>query len=134
SYRLFRCRCLTESLGAGKENSAGDRRGYCRRGARRVEGAPAWVFDRSALWNAVETVERRKDAQLAREVEVGLPIELGNAEQEALLRDYVQREFIRKGMVADFSIHRDDENNPHAHVLLSLRSLEKRGFGPKERS
>jgi Ti-type conjugative transfer relaxase TraA len=97
------------------------------------EGSPDWVFDRSRLWNAVEATEKRKDSQLAREVEVGLPIELGKAEQEALLREYVQREFVSKGMVADFSIHRDDENNPHAHILLTMRSVTKEGFGPKMR-
>ncbi len=37
-------------------------------------------------------------------------------------------------MVADFSIHLDDEHNPHAHVLLTLRRPGPQGFGPKERS
>jgi Ti-type conjugative transfer relaxase TraA len=95
--------------------------------------APDWVADRSSLWNAVEATEKRRDAQLAREVEVGLPIELGHAEQEALLRDYVLREFVSKGMVTDFSIHRDDENNPHAHILLTTRTISKEGFGLKAR-
>src|SRR6202050_3578018 len=98
------------------------------------EGAPNWVFDRAALWNAVEGTEKRKDAQLAREVEVGLPIELDDASQVALLRDYVRREFVARGMVADFSIHRDDPNNPHAHILLTMRRLTAQGFGLKERS
>jgi Ti-type conjugative transfer relaxase TraA len=98
------------------------------------DGAPEWVFDRSALWNAVESVEKRRDAQLAREVEVGLPVELEDAEQVELLRDYVRREFVVRGMVADIAIHRDNPDNPHAHVLLSMRTLTKEGFGPKERS
>src|SRR6202012_4400319 len=46
-------------------------------------GAPGWIFDRSALWNAVEASEKRKDAQVAREIEVGLPIELKDKEQVA---------------------------------------------------
>ncbi len=37
------------------------------------ENAPAWVFDRQTLWNQVERSEKRKDAQLAREVEITLP-------------------------------------------------------------
>jgi Ti-type conjugative transfer relaxase TraA len=98
------------------------------------EGAPGWVSDRSALWNAVETKERRRDAQLAREIEIGLPIELDDQQQLELLREYIKCEFVAHGMVADFSIHRDDPNNPHAHVLLTMRRISEVGFGPKERA
>jgi Ti-type conjugative transfer relaxase TraA len=98
------------------------------------EDAPAWVFDRHTLWNTVEAAEKRKDAQLAREIEVGLPIELKDREQVALLRDFVNREFVDKGMVADIGIHRDNPNNPHSHILLTTRDLTPEGFGPKNRS
>jgi Ti-type conjugative transfer relaxase TraA len=98
------------------------------------DGAAAWVFDRQTLWNAVEQSEKRKDAQVAREIEVGLPVELAKSEQLALLRDYVQREFVSKGMVADIGIHRDNPVNPHAHILLTTRDLTPEGFGPKNRS
>lgn len=98
------------------------------------EDAPAWVFDRHTLWNTVEAAEIRKDAQVAREIEVGLPIELKNNEQVALLRDFVNREFVAKGMVADIGIHRDNPNNPHSHILLTTRDLTPEGFGPKNRS
>ena len=40
------------------------------------DGAPEWAFDRSALWNAAESAEKRKDACVAREFEVALPAEL----------------------------------------------------------
>jgi Ti-type conjugative transfer relaxase TraA len=98
------------------------------------EGAPAWVFDRHTLWNTVEASEKRKDAQVAREIEVGLPIELKDKEQVALLRDFVNREFVAKGMVADIGVHRDNPNNPHSHILLTTRDLTPEGFGPKNRS
>jgi ATP-dependent exoDNAse (exonuclease V) alpha subunit len=98
------------------------------------EDAPAWVFDRHTLWNTVEASEKRKDAQVAREVEVGLPIELKDKEQIALLRDFVQREFVAKGMVADIGIHRDNPQNPHSHILLTTRDLTPEGFGPENRS
>ena len=98
------------------------------------KGAPSWVFDRQALWNTVEQSEKRKDAQVAREIEVGLPVELSKSEQLSLLRDYVQREFVAKGMVADIGIHRDNPVNPHAHILLTTRDLTPQGFGPKNRS
>jgi Ti-type conjugative transfer relaxase TraA len=98
------------------------------------ENAPAWVFDRHTLWNTVEASEKRKDAQLAREIEVGLPIELKDREQVALLRDFVTREFVARGMVADIGIHRDNPENPHSHILLTTRDLTPKGFGPKNRS
>src|SRR5436305_7132881 len=64
------------------------------------EDAPSWVFDRQRLWNEVEAVEKRKDAQLARELEIALPIELTDEEQVALARDYIRRNLVSKGMVA----------------------------------
>jgi Ti-type conjugative transfer relaxase TraA len=98
------------------------------------EGAPQWMADRQTLWNAVEQTEKRKDSQLARELEIGLPIELTHDENVALTRDYVQKHFVSKGMVADFSIHEDDPGNPHAHVLLTMREVTPEGFGAKVRS
>ena len=84
-------------------------------------------------WNQVEAAEHRKDAQVAREVEVGLPIELSKNEQIELLRDFVKREFVSRGMVADFSLHLDNPENPHAHILLTTRDLTPEGFGQKNR-
>ncbi|HEY3930007.1 MAG TPA: Ti-type conjugative transfer relaxase TraA [Candidatus Koribacter sp.] len=97
------------------------------------DGAPPWVFDRATLWNTVEESEQRKDAQVAREIEVGLPLELADREQVALLRDFVKREFVARGMVADIGIHRDNPHNPHSHILLTTRDLTTDGFGPKNR-
>lgn len=88
---------------------------------------------REALWNAVERVERRKDAQLAREVEIALPVELSRDQQIELLRDFAQRTFVAKGMVADVALHRDNLENPHAHILLSLRQLSPDGWDAKRR-
>lgn len=96
-------------------------------------GAPAWVLDRETLWNRVEAGERRKDAQLARAIDIGLPVELSHAECLALVRDYIAQEFVSKGMIADFCIRRNDANNPHVHILLTLREPSQSGFGPKMR-
>ena len=95
--------------------------------------APAWVQDRETLWNRVEAAERRKDSQLARAIEVSLPVELSPVQNVALLRDYIAQEFISKGMIADFSMRANDSNNPHAHILLTLREATASGFGPKMR-
>jgi Ti-type conjugative transfer relaxase TraA len=97
-------------------------------------GAPIWVHDRQTLWNRVEAGERRKDAQLARAIEIGLPVELSPGECVALLRDYIAQEFVSKGMIADFCIRRNDANNPYAQILLTLRAAEPCGFGLKMRA
>ena len=96
------------------------------------DGAPAWVWDRERLWNRVEAGERRKDSQLARLIEIGLPVEMSVDENIRLVRDYIAVEFVSKGMVADFCI-RGDSTNPHSHILLTLRKATASGFGPKER-
>lgn len=97
------------------------------------DNAPEWVNDRQRLWNEVERIEKRKDSQLARELNVALPRELSNDDQNELIRDFVQNEFVNKGMVADIAVHRDDKENPHAHVMLTMRSIDEEGFGKKNR-
>ncbi|WP_342353006.1 Ti-type conjugative transfer relaxase TraA [Legionella busanensis] len=100
--------------------------------------APGWMSDRSQLWNAVELGEKRKDAQLAREVQLALPRELSIKQNIELVREFVNTEFVTRGMVADVCFHnpKDDEGltQPHAHILLSLRQAHAEGFGLKERS
>ena len=85
------------------------------------------------LWNRVEAAEHRWDSQLARAIEVGLPVELSHEQDVALMREYLAHEFVEHGMIADFSIRRSDPRNPHAHVLLTLRPVTALGFGPKAR-
>jgi len=97
------------------------------------EHSPEWVQDRQQLWNEVEAAERRKDAQLCREVNIALPKELSNQEQRELIRDFAQEQFVNKGMVADIAIHRDDQSNPHAHIMLTTREINEQGFGNKNR-
>ncbi len=95
--------------------------------------APAWVTNRQALWNAVEAVERRKDAQLAREIEIALPVELDLDQQIELTRAFAREAFLYKGMVVDLAIHTDNPENPHAHLLLTTREITVEGFGAKRR-
>ena len=61
--------------------------------------------DRERLWDAVEAGEARKDAQLAREVEFAIPREMTQDQGVALAREFVQREFVDQGMVADLNVH-----------------------------
>ena len=101
------------------------------------EGAPVRLLDRSVLWNEVEAGERRKDAQLARDIEIALPRELSRAEAVALVRDFVAEQFVARGMVADLNVHwgtaSDGEDQPHAHVMLTMREVGPEGFGKKVR-
>jgi hypothetical protein len=98
---------------------------------------PDWMLDRAQLWNAVEAAEKRKDAQLARELQLALPHELSAEQRLALALDFVRAEFVARGMIADVAVHlpdrRGDERNHHAHVLLTLRVITGDGFGPKAR-
>lgn len=98
--------------------------------------APAWVRDRGRLWNAVEAVEKRKDAQLARQIVVSLPAELSAAGRAALIFDFCRTHFVNAGMVADVALHDPDAGDPqpHAHIHLTMRRLEADGFGAKERA
>ena len=93
---------------------------------------------REQLWNEVEAIERRKDAVLAREVEFALPRELSQAEGIALAQNFVRRQFVSRGMVADLNVHwskdPDGEVKPHAHVMLSMREIDGDGFGKKHRA
>ena len=101
------------------------------------EVAPARLLDRSVLWNEVERVEVRRDAQLAREVEFSIPREMSQADGIRLARDFVREQFVDRGMVADLNVHwdvgLDGEAKPHAHVMLATRAVGPDGFGRKVR-
>lgn len=94
--------------------------------------APKQFHNREFLWNTVESVEKRKDARLAREAEFALPRECSLEEQISLARAFVLENFVSLGMCADLCIHHRDEKNPHAHVLLTDRPVSKSGFVEKK--
>ena len=101
------------------------------------DGAPDHLSDRATLWNTVEAGEKRKDAQLSRELEFAIPREMDQAQGIELARDFVQREMVDRGMVADLNVHwdigPDGLAKPHAHVMLSMREVGEDGFGTKVR-
>lgn len=90
------------------------------------QAPPEWK-DRSVLWNAVEEAEKSKDSRLAREFVVALPVELSKEQNISLLTEYVKDSFVADGMCADFCIHDTDGHNPHAHIMLTVRPLDKNG-------
>ena len=101
------------------------------------EGAPERLNDRATLWNEVEAGEKRRDAQLAREVEFSIPREMDEKQGVALARDFVKKQFVDRGMVADLNVHwdkaKDGSPKPHAHVMLTMRDVGPEGFGKKNR-
>ena len=101
------------------------------------ENAPEAWSDPERLWNDVEAFEVRKDAQLAREVEFAIPREMTERQGIELARDFAQAEFVDQGMIADLNVHwdigEDGMPKPHAHVMLTMRSVDENGFGQKVR-
>lgn len=98
-------------------------------------GAPEWAADRSALWNAAEHAERRKDACVAREYEVALPAELPADARRQLALDFAQEMADREGCAVDVAIHEPskggDNRNHHAHIMRTTRKVEAEGLGAK---
>ena len=96
--------------------------------------APSKYSDRQILWNEVQKIEKQKNAQLCREVEVALPIEFSRNEQIEVVREYIKKNFTDKGMIADWSLHDKLDGNPHAHILLTMRPLKPNGeWGAKRK-
>ena len=89
--------------------------------------APPSFSDRSTLWNSVELYEKAGNAQLAREIDAALPIELSREEQIRLVREYCSSQFVSRGMCVDYAIHDTDSGNPHCHIMLTMRPLDERG-------
>ncbi|WP_269717206.1 Ti-type conjugative transfer relaxase TraA [Caulobacter sp. NIBR2454] len=121
----------------GRSHNFTDKTGVVHSEVMAPEGSPERWQDREALWNEVEAGEVRKDAQLAREIEFSIPREMSQAQGVELARDFVQQEFVDRGMVADLNVHwdigPDGLAKPHAHVMLSMREAGPEGFGKKVR-
>ena len=98
------------------------------------QNAPEEFSNRSVLWNSVEKIEKSKNSQLAREIEIALLKELSREIQINLVREYVKENFVKVGMCADIALHDKNEGNPHAHILLTMRPLnEDKTWGAKSK-
>ena len=97
--------------------------------------APPEYKDRELLWNAVEASEKQKNAQLARDIEFSLPVELQRKDQIAAAREMAEY-FCRQGMAVDLNIHNPDRSvkNPHCHLMLTMRPFEEDGSFVKYKS
>ncbi|MDH1271139.1 Ti-type conjugative transfer relaxase TraA, partial [Rhizobium pusense] len=94
-----------------------------------------WARDRSALWNAAEFAEKRKDARVAREFEIALPHELSAEQRLEATREIAQELANRYGAAVDFAIHAphdaSDVRNHHAHIMMTTRQVTEDGLGDK---
>ena len=89
------------------------------------QNAPQEFSDRGTLWNSVEKIEKSKNSQLAREIEIALPKELNREKQIELVREYVKENFVKVGMCADIAVHDKNDGNPHCHIMLTMRPLNE---------
>ncbi|MGX8784354.1 Ti-type conjugative transfer relaxase TraA [Legionella pneumophila] len=92
------------------------------------EGSPEAFSDREFLWNQAELAEKRCDAQVCKDIVLALPKELDLVQQIELARRFAQTHFVDQGIPADIAIHDHHDGNPHAHILITTRRLEKTGF------
>ena len=90
------------------------------------QNAPSEYGDREKLWNAVHNIEKASNARLWREIEVALPQEMNLTEQIQAVREYVSS-LTDRGMCADWSLHDKSDGNPHAHIMLTTRSISENG-------
>jgi Ti-type conjugative transfer relaxase TraA len=104
------------------------------------ENSPQWVKEllvgdvhknSEKLWNAVESFEKRIDAQVYRDVEFSLPHELSFEQRLDLAREFIKEQFTSRGMIADWCVHnhfdeKEGIEQPHVHVMLTMREAIER--------
>ena len=95
------------------------------------EHIPKEFSNREYLWNEVEKIEKSKNSQLARNLLFTLPRELNEEDRIKLISEFIEENFTSKGMIADCNIHNplasDNEEQPHVHILLTLREIDSEG-------
>ena len=97
------------------------------------DNAPTWVHDPQRLWNTVEKGEKRVDGQLAREYILSVPPEISPQAQFQTAVDWAQKQLVASGMVVEVSLHHPKSgNNPHVHILCTMRKLDGEKFSTKK--
>lgn len=104
--------------------------------------APAGFTNAEAAWNAAERAELVKDgsrfkqnAQFAKHEILALPKELSEAQRIDLARSWAQERYVSHGVAVQVTVHEaaKGEVNHHAHLIISTRTVDADGFGPKAR-
>jgi Ti-type conjugative transfer relaxase TraA len=105
------------------------------------DGADARFADSAVLWNAAEAAERRKDAQVAREIVLALPSDAGISTEDRidLARSFAEQHFVAQGLAVQLDVHAPHEGesdaegaNWHAHLLITTRRIEGAAFATKK--
>ena len=105
------------------------------------EGAPERFGRSGELWNAAEAAERRKDAQVAREIVLALPAdrEVTTEDRIEMARSFAQAHFVSKGLAVQLDVHaphgaeaESERANWHAHLLITTRRLDRDGLNAKK--
>lgn len=115
----------------GKTHDYSKKKGVAESFIMTPESSPEWMKDRKKLWNHIEQKENRVNSQLSRDFTIALPVELSLDKNKELISEYVQENFVSKGLVCDVNIHMDNEKNPHVHVMTTLSGVEGDDFGKK---
>ena len=130
----YRSAEMLESVYDGESHDYRRKTGVIHKEILLPENAPPEYKNRSVLWNAVEQSEKQKNAQLAREIEISLPVELSKEQNISLALKYVNEVFVKAGMCADVCVHDNGKGNPHAHIMLTMRPIDEHGkWGAKSK-
>jgi Ti-type conjugative transfer relaxase TraA len=98
------------------------------------------------LWNTVERMEKRKDAQVGKEVVLALPDDdvISNEQRIEMAENFAKKYFVSKGYGVQVDIHPPNkkelinevneeieitERNYHAHLLITERPFDETGLG-----
>lgn len=120
----------------GKTQDYSKRKGVVCSEIVKPDDCPSWANQTNSLWNEAEKAESRKNSTVAREFEISLPHELDQKQRLTLARDLTRRLVKRFGFVAEFSIHKPEDEtskNHHVHILATTRKITGDGFGEKTR-
>ena len=106
-------------------------------------GAPAWATDAAECWNRAEAAERRKDAQVARDYRIPVPLGLDDQAAAAMAREMAEHIAARFAVPVSVGVHRDnardalgavkpaDKRGFHAHLYFPTRRLDGDHYGAK---
>ena len=89
--------------------------------------APEKYQDKQTLWQTVQDNETASDARYCKDIMIAIPRNLTQEQRVELVNQFLFANFVSKGYACQISIHDKGDGNPHAHILVSARPLDKNG-------
>lgn len=89
--------------------------------------APQDYQDKQTLWQSVQDNETTSDARYCKDIMIAIPRNLTQEQRVKLVNQFLFDNFVSKGYICQFDIHDKGDGNPHAHVLVCSRPLDKNG-------